>query len=128
MNPGISQAELVIMKLLWQQAPRNAQQLYEAVNEQARDKQWRIATVKTLINRLLKKGMISYKQQGRTYLYQPMIDKQDYLAEQNESFLNDLYDGKLTAMMAAFTSQEQLSTDEIKEIKQMIEKLEDSHE
>lgn len=120
MNQTISQAELVIMKLLWDQSPLSALQ----INQLIKEKKWRKATVKTLINRLLKKGFISYQQQGRTYYYQPTLKKATYLAEQNELFLNDMYDGKLTALMAAFTNQEKLNEADIKEIKTMIENLE----
>lgn len=120
MNTTISQAELVIMKVLWAQSPLTAQQ----INEQIKDQNWRKATVKTLVNRLLKKGLISYEQQGRTYFYQPVLAKASYLAEQNESFLQDLYDGRLTDLMAAFTAQESLSPQDLAEIKAMIAQLE----
>jgi BlaI family penicillinase repressor len=108
------------MKLLWQQSPLSALEL----NEQIKEKKWRKSTVKTLINRLLNKDFISYEKQGRTYNYYPIVKKSIYLAEQNQSFLNELYDGKLTDMMAAFTSQEKLSGDEISEIKKIISNLE----
>ncbi len=124
MNQTISQAELVIMKMLWENSPLSAENIYHQINELIKERKWRKATVKTLINRLLKKGLISYEQQGRTYLYQPNIVKETYLADQNKSFLNDMYDGKLTDLMAAFTTQEKLSSSEINEIKKLIEGLE----
>ncbi len=122
MEHTISQAELVIMKMLWAQSPLSAVQ----INEQIRDQNWRMATVKTLINRLLKKGFISYEQQGRTYYSQPVIEKSAYLEAQNESFLNDLYDGRLSDMLAAFTQQERLSRKEIEELKNIIDDMEHS--
>ncbi len=128
MKQDISQSELVIMKLLWQESPLSAQQINEQVQTQFHEKQWRKATVKTLINRLLKKGYIDFKQQGRRYLYQPSIKKDDYLDVQNDRFLNDLYDGRLSHMLAAFTQHEQLSKAEIKEIKTFINKLEKDHD
>jgi len=75
---------------------------------------------------LLKKGFISYEQQGRTYYYQPVIEKSAYLEAQNESFLNDLYDGRLSDMLAAFTQQERLSSKEIEELKNIIDDMEHS--
>lgn len=122
MKHTISQAELVIMKLLWAQSPMTAQH----INEQIRDQNWRKATVKTLINRLLKKGFISYEQQGRTYFYQPAIKKSVYLEGQNKAFLDDLYDGRLTDMLAAFTQQERLSQQEIETLKNIINDMEQS--
>ena len=72
---------------------------------------------------MLNKGFISFEKQGRTYNYKPEISKKRYLAEQNKTFLNELYDGKLTNMMAIFTTQEKLSDSEIEEIKKLISKL-----
>ncbi len=120
MKQNISQAELVIMKMLWEESPLSAQQ----INELITDKKWRKSTVKTLINRLLKKEFIHFEQQGRTYLYHPKISKETYLSEQNKTFLNEMYDGKLSRLMAAFTTHEDLSAKEIKEIKKLIDDLE----
>lgn len=128
MKQDISQSELIIMKLLWQESPLSAQQINEQVQTQYHEKQWRKATVKTLINRLLKKGYIDFKQQGRRYLYHPSIKKDDYLDVQNDRFLNDLYDGHLSHMLVAFTQHEQLSKADIKEIKTFINKLEKDHD
>lgn len=127
MKQDISQAELVIMKLLWEQSPLTAKQINEQIQAQHTERQWRKATVKTLINRLLTKGFIDYEQQGRRYLYQPTVEKSTYLATQNDRFLNDLYDGQLSHMLAAFTQHEQLSEAEIKDIKSFINKLEKDH-
>lgn len=127
-SQDITQAELVIMKLLWEESPSTAQQINEQVQKLQKEKSWRKATVKTLINRLLKKGFVDFEQEGRRYLYVPMLEKSSYLADQNDRFLNDLYDGDLSHMMAAFTQHERLSEVEIKEIKALIAKLENDHE
>ena len=128
MKQDISQAELVIMKLLWEKSPLTAQQINEQVQVQHAERQWREATVKTLINRLLRKDYINYEQQGRRYLYQPAIKKDDYLATQNDRFLNDLYGGQLSHMLAAFSNHETLTEADIKDIKAFIKKLEKDHE
>ncbi|WP_154222246.1 BlaI/MecI/CopY family transcriptional regulator [Marinicella rhabdoformis] len=119
-NQNISQAELVVMKELWKESPLSAHQIDGLVKSQ----NWTTATVKSLINRLLKKGFIKFEQQGRAYFYLPVVAKADYLVTQNQTFIGDLYDGKLSNMVAAFTSHEKLSAEEIAEIKAMIEKME----
>jgi BlaI family penicillinase repressor len=128
MKQDISQAELVVMKMLWNMSPLSAQQINKKIQTQQSQRKWGKATVKTLINRLLKKGFIDFEQQGRRYLYYPAIKKENYLATQNDRFLNDFYDGQLSHMMAAFSQHEQLSKAEIKEIKNFIANLEKSHE
>mgnify|MGYP000041204317 CR=1 FL=1 len=119
-DKNISQAELVIMKVLWDESPLSAQQIDGLLKGQ----NWTTATVKSLINRLLKKGFIKFEQQGRAYQYLPVVAKADYLVVQNQTFIADLYDGKLSSMMAAFTSHEKLSAEEISEIKSIIKKME----
>ena len=52
---AISEAESVVMEVLWQHSPRCAE---EVATELAREQDWQEATIKTLLNRLLKKGAI----------------------------------------------------------------------
>ena len=66
----ISSAESVVMEALWREAPRSAE---EITAEVAPPQGWTLATVKTLINRLLKKHALGATPEGRRYLYRPLV-------------------------------------------------------
>ena len=119
-NQSISQSEAKILYILWDDSPLDGKQIAEKLKTTS----WSFVTVKTLINRLLNKGYLSFEKQGRRYLYQTTISKTDYLKSENKQFLDRIYGGSLSGLFASFSDQENISKDELDEIKQIISDLE----
>ena len=69
--PRISDAEWRVMDVLWDQAPQTANEIVDALE----DTGWNPKTTKTLINRLVNKGALTYEKAGRTYLYSPAVER-----------------------------------------------------
>lgn len=69
--PRISDAEWLVMDVLWEQAPQTANDIVAALDHTG----WNPKTTKTLINRLVNKGALTYEKSGRTYLYSPAVDR-----------------------------------------------------
>ena len=119
-NQSISQSEAKILYVLWDESPLDGKQIAEKIKSET----WSFVTIKTLINRLLKKGFLSYEKQGRRYLYQPTLSKSQYLKTENKQFLDRIYGGSLSGLFASFSEQEKISQNELEEIKQIIKKME----
>ncbi|KFZ29256.1 beta-lactamase [Pseudidiomarina atlantica] len=117
----ISNAELAVMKVLWHEAPLPAADIVTRL-QQTQD--WQAKTIKTLLNRLVQKGALSFEQQGRAYLYQPTIAESDYQLHAGQSFVQRLFAGKVTPLVATFAAAEQLSKDDIAELKALVAQLE----
>jgi BlaI family transcriptional regulator, penicillinase repressor len=117
--PNISEAEWTVMKTVWARAPRTAQEIIDAV---APREGWHPKTVKTLLNRLVKKGALGYEKQGRAYLYHPKVAETDCVTEASHSFLERVFGGSLRPMLAHFVEHEQLSGAEIRELKALLKK------
>ena len=66
----ISEAESVVMDVLWRRHPLGAEDVVLALADR---QDWQEATIKTLLNRLLNKGAISAAKDGRRYLYSPLL-------------------------------------------------------
>ena len=92
MAAGISEAEARVMEALWRDSPLSAEQVIADV---ANAQGWTEATVKTLLNRLLRKKAITAKRDGRRYLYRPRLKRQDYVAAESRDLLDRLFGGKL---------------------------------
>ena len=118
----VSSAEHVVMRALWARQPRTADDIAAEV---AADRDWTDATVRTLLNRLLKKGAIAAEKDGRRYLYRALLDQDDYLEEQSRTLLDRFFDGRLSSMILHFSERERLSADEIAELKRLIADLDD---
>jgi len=121
-NKKISPSEAKILHVLWQKQPLSSKQ----IAEQLINESWSIVTTKTLINRLLKKGYLSYEKKGRQYLYYSTITKENYLKIENNNFIKRLYNGSLSGLFASFSEHEKISREELDKIKLIIEQIEDN--
>lgn len=118
----ISDAESVVMEVLWQRSPRYAE---EVVAELAQAQQWQEATIKTLLNRLLKKGAIRAEKDGRRYRYHPVLEREAWVHGQSRGLLDRLFDGRLAPMVAHLSGQRALSPQDIAELRRLLEEIDD---
>lgn len=115
MDYNISDAELELMKVLWQSgAPMTAQQ----VSEQLQGKDWKYSTIATLFSRLVEKGAVTHRKQGRFFLYSPAIAEADYKAAQTKQFIGKLYGGSVKNLVASLFENRQMSQQDIEELKE----------
>ena len=117
---SISQSEAKILNILWDDSPLDGKQIAEKLKTTS----WSFVTIKTLINRLLNKGFLSYEKEGRRYLYQSTISKKQYLKSENKQFLDRMYGGSISGLFASFSDHEKMSKDELEEIKSIISQME----
>ena len=75
-----SESEMQVLSALWDEAPQTAADLARRVGTV---NGWTQATVKTLLNRLLKKGAVSAERDGRRYLYAPVLQRDAWLVERD---------------------------------------------
>ena len=84
---------------------------------------WGEATVKTLVNRLLKKGAIaSQRQEGRT-LYAPLVARDEYVTAESQGLLDRLFGGELAPMVAHFARRQALSDEEKARLRRLLDEL-----
>jgi BlaI family penicillinase repressor len=116
--PRISDSEWELMKICWGRSPITAQEIIEGLS--ARD-DWHPKTVKTLLNRLVKKGALGFKKDGRAYRYHPLVAEKDCVSAESESFLGRVFGGSLKPMLTHFVESRRLAPEEIAEIKKLLE-------
>jgi BlaI family penicillinase repressor len=119
---SISAAESVVMEVLWRHSPMATEDVMAALEPQAK---WQESTVKTLLNRLLKKGAISARKDGRRYLYSPLLKRKQWISNESVGFLNRLFDGRVAPLVAHFSQQRKLGKNDIADLKRLIEELDD---
>lgn len=113
----ISPTEFEILDALWREYPVTANALVKRLNE---NKPWHEKTVKTLINRLVKKQAISFEKEGRTYLYFPLVSRDDYNQKASKSFIERIFSGRLSPLVAGFAKNNKLNADDIAQLKSII--------
>jgi BlaI family penicillinase repressor len=120
---AISAAESVVMTVLWQgKTPMATEDVIAALANQER---WQTSTVKTLLNRLLKKGAVKARRDGRRFLYSPVIARDQWLSDESAGLLDRLFGGRVAPLVAHFSQTRKLTKKDIADLKQLIRELDD---
>lgn len=122
----VSEAESVVMQVLWEaRGPLAAEDVVSAL---AGEQEWQEATIKTLLNRLLKKGAIAATREGRRYLYSPVLQREAWLLGESEGLLARLFDGRVAPLVAHFSQHRKLDKADIAELRKLLEEMDDGRE
>jgi BlaI family transcriptional regulator, penicillinase repressor len=117
-QPPITDAESLVMEVLWAGAPRTADEIVAAL---AGSVGWQEATIKTFLNRLLKKGAVRAEYQGRRYLYSPVLQRADWVDAQSRSVLDRLFGGRVAPLVAHFGARHALSREDLDELRRLVD-------
>ena len=120
MAERISEAELAVMEVLWSAAvPLTAADVAQRIA--GRD--WSDRTVKTMLARLLAKGVLAHEEDGRRYLYRPAVARERYVAGESRRLVDRLFGGRAAPMVAHLAEGDGLSQDDIAELEALLKEL-----
>ena len=119
--PRISETEWEIMRVVWGRSPITAADIIAELT--AQDPTWHPVTAKTLLNRLVRKGALGFEQQGRAYLYRPLVDERACITAVTRSFLDRVFGGSLGLMVAHFGGQKELTPKQARELRKAVEEI-----
>ena len=113
---SISESEWRVMKIIWSSPPQTLPEILDKL----KGTDWSKTTIQTYLARLVKKGALSTKRQGKGYLYYPAVSESDCQLAESRSFLSRVYDGSLSKMVMGFVKNGNLSNEELNELKSLI--------
>ena len=114
--PQISEAEFEVMKIVWNNSPQTLPEILDRL----KGTDWSKTTIQTYLARLVKKGALSTKRQGKGYLYYPAVSESDCQLAESRNFLSRVYDGSLSKMVMGFVKNGNLSNEELNELKSFL--------
>ena len=117
--PKISESEWLVMKVIWDENPITSNRVVEVLSDST---PWNPKTIKTLLSRLVKKGAVGHENEGRSYLYYPLIEEEILVKAESQSFLKRVFRGALKPMIATMVESEDLSEEEMEELKSLLNK------
>ncbi len=120
--PPISEAESLVMEVLWRTSPIATEDVVAALSTR---QEWQEPTIKTLLGRLLKKGAIRAERDGRRYLYSPVLQREQWLSIESKGLLDRLFGGRVAPLVAHFSKQRKLTKKDVAELKRHIAELDD---
>jgi len=117
MTNRVSESEIRVMEVLWQASPLTASEVIERLDNSI----WNEKTVKTFLNRLVKKKAIGFEKEGRRYSYHPLIQREQLLEQESQGFLDKVFGGDVKELLATFVQSKQLSKDELTYLRKLLD-------
>jgi BlaI family penicillinase repressor len=121
MDKRISDAELDLMEVLW--AANQTLTSAEIAERVGAQRGWSMATIKTMLFRLAAKGIITHREDGRRFLYSPAIEREAYVGQESRRFVEKLFGGRLSPLVARLAEEDALDEDDIAAIEALLKEL-----
>jgi len=118
MVSDLSDLQLSVMRVLWDKREASAAQVHQALQ---RTRKLAITTVSTLLARLEKKGVVSHRADGRTFVYRPRITELEMRRRTISSVIRNLFRGDPSEVVGQILSERDVSDDDLARMKQLIQ-------
>ena len=117
----LTASEWNVLSCLWENSPRTAMQLVATLEEAVG---WAKSTTITILHRMEAKGLIHCEQTGKSKTYTPIVDREQATVAETRSFLDRVYQGSVGLMMSTMAERQELTAEEISQLKKILEKME----
>ena len=118
---NLSETEWEIMKVFWD---KGSLALRDVVQELEGHDGFAYDTVKTLMRRMVDKGWLSTRRVGTCYLYSPAVEKSKAIRQAFQEFTSRVLDGMLSPVVSFLSEQDDLSDDDLEELRVLLEQQE----
>jgi BlaI family transcriptional regulator, penicillinase repressor len=113
----ITEAEWEVMAVVWDRTPVAASTVVEVLQHR---KQWTLATVRTLLRRLVNKGALQQQTEGRRYIYTALISMAECARQESESFLDRVLGRAPSEAILHLVKRAELSREDIQELRRIL--------
>ncbi len=117
----LTSSEWSVLTCLWEDSPRTVMQLVAALGEQVG---WAKSTTITTLRRMEEKGLVRVEPGARGKLYAPAVERERAVTAETHSFLDRVYQGSVGMMMSAMAKRQELSRDEVAELRSILDQIE----
>lgn len=101
--------------IIWDNAPIPSGELVKLCGQEL---SWKKSTTYTMLRRLCQRGIF----QNAGGVVTALLTREEFLARKSEAFVQDAFGGSLPLFLAAFTSRQRLSEQEIAQLEELIQK------
>ena len=120
-NVNLSDGEWKIMNVLWERKNATITELTAALQEETG---WDKHIIITMLNRMEKKGAVSFQTNGRAKQFYPLLSRNEVSIREAKGFLNKVYRGSIGMMVNAMVEDKALTRQDIEELYEILEQAE----
>jgi BlaI family transcriptional regulator, penicillinase repressor len=113
----ISDAEWQVMQAVWERKAATAAEVIAALAGTS----WRHRTIRTLLARLVDKGVLAAEPDGNRYLYRPLVSRSKCVRQEGQSFLKRVFGGDAAELLVHFVRGADISPEQIEELKRLLD-------
>lgn len=118
MEIRITDSEWRLMECLWMKGPLTQAQLMKLL-----EAGWNKNTVHTFLSRLTKKGLVQTDKTVQPHEYQALVSREDCVRQEEQNFLDKLFQGSAGKLVTSFVKQGRLTEKEREDLKKLLEEL-----
>lgn len=116
-RPGLSEAEMEVLKALWAQGPGTVRR----VNEALAGRQWAYTTVLTLLQRLVAKGYVASETSGVAHVFRAAVTRDELLESRLKDTADELCDGSAVPLVLALVQGNRFSPEELAKFRRLLD-------
>ncbi len=117
----LTASEWNVLTCLWEDSPRTVMQLVADLSERVG---WAKSTTITTLHRMEEKGLLRCEQTGRGKSYRPAVEQEQAVIAETHSFLDRVYQGSVGLMMSAMAKRQELTREEVAELRAILDRIE----
>lgn len=120
MTYALTELQLAIMKVLWDQGECGVQDLHESLLDERRVAQ---STVATLLARMEKRGLVARRVEGRMHLFRVLVDEAQVrrsIVADFTSLAGRLFEGDVATMVSHLLTAKDVEAEDLERIKAVI--------
>lgn len=115
----ITPAEWQVMRIIWTLGHSTSSQIIDILQQKV---DWKPATIKTLLRRLVEKGALKTTKQGRAFIYTPLIKEQITMNEAADQLFSSICEMHVGSTLDHVIESATLSKDDIKRLQDLLRK------
>lgn len=119
--PDISDAEWRVMRAVWRSPQPTTSNTI--ISRLAAETDWAGGTIKTLLHRLVQKGVLDFQRKGNRYLYRAKFSEAECVDQLNHRMLYSIFDGRPLPMIEALVKSARLSGRELETLQRLLQDL-----
>ncbi|HVC97382.1 MAG TPA: BlaI/MecI/CopY family transcriptional regulator [Pirellulales bacterium] len=116
--PRISDAEWDVMEVVWKLGAATAANV---IDELARSRDWNHRTIRTMLSRLVAKGILRREEDGQRSVYRPAISRQLCVRQEGRSFLRKIFEGDAASLLVHFARGARIGTEDLEKLRRILD-------